>query len=120
MTKSKTTICICKALILSYLLTAILIFLYALALWKLDLSENVLKGAVIILYIVSSLIGGIYIGKVKKERKYLWGLLTGCLYFLVLFVLTVLSEGFSGQFGIRFLTTLLICGMSGTLGGMLA
>ena len=117
---NKIIIRICQALIVSYLVTALFILLYALAIWKLDISGQVIKGAVIVLYIISAAFGGLYIGKKQGEKKFLWGMLSGCLYFLLLFMITVLSEGFSGNFGMHFFTTLLICSMSGTLGGMLA
>ncbi len=116
----RTLIRICQALIISYLVTAFFVLVYALAVWKLDISKSILKGAVIFLYIISAAIGGLYIGKKQKEKKFLWGMLTGCLYFLILFMITVLSEGFSGHFGMHFFTTLFICAMSGTLGGMVA
>lgn len=111
---------ICKALIVSYLVTTIMLLLFALALWKLDFSQDVLKGASLVLYILSAGIGGFYIGKKQKEKKFLWGMLLGASYFLVMFLITVLTGGFFGSFGIHFFTTLFICVMSGTLGGMVA
>ena len=116
----KMTIRMCKSLIVSYLVTLALMLLIALAIWKIDLGGNVLRGIVIGLYVISSVAGGFYIGKKQKEKKFLWGLLTGCLYFFILFILTVTAGDFTGRLGIHFVTTFLICAMSGTLGGMLA
>ena len=116
----KNMICVCKSLVLSYLVMLLLMCIASFAIWKLDISENVLKGIVIVLYVLSAAIGGIYIGKKQKEKKFLWGLLTGSLYFLILVVLTLLSGDFSGRLGTHFATAFLICALSGTLGGMLA
>ena len=116
----KITLRMCKSLILSFLVTLILMLFIALAVWKLDFNNNVLKGLVIGLYVISTAAGGFYIGKMQQEKKFLWGLINGCLYFAMLFVLTVLIDGFTGNLGMHFVTTWVICGMSGTLGGMLA
>ena len=116
----QNTIRVCKALILSYLVMLISMLLTAVVLWKFDLSQGILKVAVIVLYVLSAAAGGIYIGKMKKEKKFLWGLLTGCLFFLVLFILTMLSGEFGGKIGMNCVSAFLICTLSGTLGGMLA
>ena len=54
--KHRTLIRICQALIISYLVTAFFVLVYALAVWKLDISKTILKGAVIFLYIISAAI----------------------------------------------------------------
>lgn len=94
--------------------------LASIAIWKLDLSAPFLKGIVIVLYVISSAAGGIYIGKMQMEKKFLWGLLTGSLFFVLLVIVTVLAGDFSGKIGMDFLTAFFICALSGTLGGMLA
>ena len=110
----------CKALILCYVVMLVCMLLTALAIWKLDLNAGVLKGTVIGLYVICSIAGGLFIGKMQKEKKFLWGLCIGCLFFLVLFLITVLSGDFSGKLGVHFVTAFIICALSGTLGGMLA
>ena len=116
----QNTIRVCKALILSYLVMLVTMLLTAVVLWKFDLGQGMLKAAVIVLYVLSAAAGGIYIGKMQKEKKFLWGLLTGCLFFLVLFILTMLSGESGGKIGMNFVSAFLICTLSGTLGGMLA
>ena len=116
----QNTIHVCKALILSYVVMLVCMLLTALAIWKMDVSDGMLKGTVIVLYVLSAAAGGIYIGKLQKEKKFLWGFLTGCLFFLILFVLTVLSGDYSGKIGMHFVSAFFICTLSGTLGGMLA
>jgi putative membrane protein (TIGR04086 family) len=54
-----------------------------------DISDGILRGTVIFIYVLSAATGGIYIGKMQKEKKFLWGFLTGCLFFLILFLITL-------------------------------
>ncbi len=114
------TIRVCKALILSYLVMLVCMLLASLALWKMDISDGILRGTVIFIYVLSAATGGIYIGKMQKEKKFLWGFLTGCLFFLILFLITLFSGDYSGKIGMQFVTTFCICIFSGTLGGMIA
>lgn len=111
---------ICKSLIVSCFVTGILMLLFSFFLWKMDLGGGVLKGMVIGMYILSSFMGGIYIGKKQKEKKFLWGMLSGSLYFLILVLFTVLSKDYTGSLGMEFVTACVICCFSGTLGGMVA
>ena len=59
-------------------------------------------------------------GKGMQDRRFLWGLLTGSLYFCVLAALTlIVNHGFQ-DVGNHFFTTLMICSGAGMLGGMLS
>ena len=58
-----------KSLIAAYALSAIFLFLLALALWKWNLSEMMINGAMVFIYIISAAVGGFYLGKKQKERK---------------------------------------------------
>ena len=75
---------ILKSLLVSYVLTGILLLLLAVALYKLELNEKAVSAAIVAIYIVSTLLGGIIIGKFPRVRRYLWGLGLGIGYFALL------------------------------------
>ena len=50
------------------------------------MTAGLISGGVITAYVVSALLGGFCIGQVKGRQKFLWGLLIGLCYFLVLFL----------------------------------
>ena len=111
---------ILKCLLLSYLLTTGLLLLLALMLYQFGLSEKIVSICIIVIYIIVTFLAGFLFGKREGSRKFLWGLLMGCVYFLVLILVSlIVNHGASGLNG-NFLTVLVLCSASGMLGGMLS
>lgn len=109
-----------KTLFITYLLTGILLFSLAFILYKLRLSNTQVQTGVYLIYILSSFLGGFLAGKKMKSRRFLWGMLMGALYFLVLFLVSSLS-GRPLESGFSYLLLVLgICLSGGTAGGMLS
>ena len=111
---------ILKCLLLSYLLTTGLLLLVALLLYRFDLSEKVVSGCIVGIYIIVTFLAGFLAGKREGSRKFLWGLLMGTVYFLVLAVVSLCVGKGNIQLGSSFFTTLVICAGGGMLGGMLS
>ena len=80
---------ILKGLLTAYVVTGILLLLLAMALYRLELNEKSVSAAVIAVYVLATFAGGIVIGKLAKVRRFLWGLLLGSSYFLLLVVITL-------------------------------
>lgn len=80
---------ILKGLLTAYVVTGILLLLLAMALYRLELNEKSVSAAVTAIYVLSTLAGGIVIGKLAKVRRFLWGLLLGGGYFLLLVLITL-------------------------------
>lgn len=111
---------ILKALLASYIVTGIMLLILTLLLYKFDWDEQMVTAGIIVTYVVSTFVGGFIMGKLKKEKKFIWGLLTGLLYFVLLFCISFcVYRSFQGN-GTNVITTLLLCLGGGMLGGMLA
>ena len=109
-----------KALIASYIVTGILLFVVTFFLYKFEWDEQMVTAGIIVIYVVSTFVGGFILGKIKKSRKFLWGLIMGVLYFALLFLISFgVYRSFDGN-GTNVITTLLLCAGGGMLGGMLA
>lgn len=80
---------ILKCLLLSYLLTTGLLLLLALLLYRFELTEKVVSVCIIGIYILVTFLAGFLAGKREGSRKFLWGLLLGGLYFLILIVISL-------------------------------
>lgn len=109
-----------KALLVSYIVTGILLLIVTLLLYKFELSEQIVSAGIVLIYLLSTLTGGLIIGKLTKVRKFLWGLSLGVLYFGLLLVITLgvyrtLTADASGL-----MTTFLLCAGGGMAGGMCA
>ncbi len=109
-----------KCLLAAYLLTGGALLLLALLLYRFQLSGQAVNIGIVVIYTAAAFLAGFFAGKGTGERRFLWGLLAGTLYFVLLALLTLLvNHGFK-DFGNHFFTTLMICAGSGMLGGMLS
>lgn len=111
-------------LIVMYLISGLLLLILSALLFQFELSEEVVKIGVIVIYIASGFAGGFLIGKQMQDKKYLWGLTAGGIYFVLLFILSLLVKQGTGEAialePMRMFTTLLLCAVSGMAGGMLS
>ncbi|MCI8376160.1 MAG: TIGR04086 family membrane protein [Lachnospiraceae bacterium] len=109
-----------KSLLSAYIITGVLLLFLALLLFKFQLSEARVNIGIIIVYVISSFLGGFLEGKMMKARKFLWGAAAGLLYFAILALISLaVNQGFGGGSS-HFVTTLILCTAGGTLGGMVS
>ncbi|MBO5292755.1 MAG: TIGR04086 family membrane protein [Lachnospiraceae bacterium] len=109
-----------KCLLFSYMITGLLLMLLALLLYKLRLSEQIVSIGIIVIYVAASFFAGFVTGKKRKEKKFLWGLLMGTAYFLILTVVSFAVNRSVDDLAGNFVTAFAICACSGMLGGMLS
>lgn len=108
-----------KCLMAAYAVTGILLAVLAMLLYKLQLGENIVEIGILVVYVVSSLLAGLFFSKGAKSRRFLWGMAAGSVYFLIICVLSAIIEPDFAVFSNSCITTMLICIGSGMLGGML-
>ena len=109
-----------KALLASYIVTGVLLFLLTFLLYKFDWDEQMVTAGIVVIYVVSTFVGGFILGKIRRVRKFLWGLIMGILYFALLFLISFgVYRSFGGN-GTNLITTFLLCAGGGMLGGMLS
>lgn len=116
----KKLIWVLKSLLCAYVLTGIFLLLLTWLLYKLNLDESKVTAGIIVIYVAATFAGGFAAGKFAKERKFLWGLMVGVLYFALLLLVSLgLYRSLQGN-GANVLTTFLICAGGGMLGGMVS
>lgn len=108
-----------RFLIVAYFISAIMLLLLALLLYKWDIPQTVISAGIVLTYVLSTFLTGFLAGKRMQHQKYLWGLCLGGLYFIILAILSVVIGGPQTKFLGNFATTMFICLGSGMLGGML-
>ena len=118
--KNSAPLQLLKALLAAYITTGILLLLLAFLLYKFALPEGFITGSVIVVYVLSTFLGGLFAGKLMKVRRFFWGLLTGNLYFALRFLITLGVQHTLESSAANILTTLLLCAGGGMLGGMLS
>ena len=118
--KSNPARAIFTAVFAMFIISGLLLLILALLLYKLELSESVIRVGIVVIYVVSGLFGGFLMGKIMREQKYLWGLAAGVIYFVVLFVASGMVKGGFDIEPVKLATTLILCGASGMAGGMVS
>ena len=109
-----------KALLTAYGVTAVI--LLALAFVLLKVQPDLQKTGMVILfcYVISCFLGGWLCGKKAGKRKFLWGFLTGTLYFALLVLFSCMHEQVLPVNLMRILTAFVLCAGSGMAGGMIS
>lgn len=109
-----------KALLAAYIVTGLLLMLIAGLLYRFRLDEGKVQIGIILTYILSCFVGGFLAGKMMKSRKFLWGVLLGLLYFVIMTVVSLAVNRDLQGTSSGFVTSFLLCMGGGMLGGMLA
>lgn len=107
-----------KYLLLSYLLTGFLLMLLSMVQCLVDVPDGAINFSLTMIYIVSAGVAGFLAGMRAESRSFLFGLLMGGAYFLLL---TWISVGYSGEgleWNRKFISVMLMCLFSGMLGGI--
>lgn len=107
-----------KILLFMYIVTGGLLLLLTVLLSKMQLSEGAVSIGIVAIYVISGFLGGLLAGKRMKSRKFLWGMVMGACYFLVLAIGSIVFHKGLDMEMTRFATTLVLCIASGMVGGM--
>lgn len=111
---------ILKSLLLSYSLTGVCLLLLSYLLFQFDLEKKYLALGITVTYVFSCLAGGVFAGKMLKIKRYLWGMLAGFCYFLLLLLVSYFAAGKWDLTLNHTITIFCMCLGGGTLGGMLS
>ena len=118
--KDSKAMWVLKALLASYIVTGILLLLLTMALYKMELNEKMVSAAIVAIYVMATLIGGILIGKMAKVKRFIWGLGLGVAYFALLLLITLgVYHTLNGD-GANLVTTFILCAGGGMAGGMIS
>lgn len=109
-----------KCLLVSYVLTAALLLLLALLLYRFHLQEKIVSICIIGIYILVTFLAGMIAGKRIGSRKFLWGAVIGILYFAVLAIVSLVVNKSLQDVAGNVITVFLLCAGSGMLGGMVS
>ena len=109
-----------KTILVSYIVTAVMLAVLTMFVYKLELGEKVVSAGIVMIYVMSTLIGGIIIGKIARTRRFIWGISLGMSYFLLLLLITFgIYRDISANIW-SLATTWILCVAGGMIGGMLS
>ena len=108
------------SLLASYIVTGISLLVLTFFMYKFELNEKIVSAAIVGIYVVSTLIGGMIIGKLTKSKRYLWGMVLGIIYFVLLLLITLgVYRTLNGD-SVSIVTSLILCAGGGMTGGMIS
>lgn len=116
----KKAVDILKALLCAYVMTGILLLILTVLLYKAGLNEENINAGIILTYVISTFSGGFVIGKLAGVKKFLWGLLLGIMYFVLLLLISLGIYHSLQSDMMNLVTTFLLCAGGGMLGGMVS
>lgn len=109
-----------KCFLFTAVLTGILLVLLALILYRFRLSEGTLSICITAIYVITTFFAGLISGKKAGSKKFLWGLLAGVIYFLILLTISLFMKSADGFSTSHAGIVLALCAGGGMLGGMLS
>jgi putative membrane protein (TIGR04086 family) len=118
--KGKMAAGILRGLILAALSTVLLLLLLAFAMLKCRPLADRMELCILVTYGVSCFLGGFSCAHRAQRRKFLWGLLLGSLYFLILLLISGMGERSLQSGLLQGGAAFVLCACAGMLGGMLA
>lgn len=111
---------IAKIMVLEAALSLAALCIFALVLMKMQPSEASMRIGIKVVYVAVNLLGGFLTGKVMQQKKFLWGVLTGVIYFAALSAISFLvNRGFYADIQ-NSVTVCLLCVAGGMAGGMIS
>lgn len=109
-----------KALLSAYVVTGGLLLVLAAMLYKMNLDEQKVSFGIIAIYVISTFVGGLVIGKLAGQRRFVWGMIFGVCYFLLLLLISLgVYRTFQGN-AANMITIFLLCVGGGMMGGMVS
>lgn len=109
-----------KSLLFSYVVTGMLLVLLTVLLYKFELDEQLVSAAIVAIYVLATMAGGLVIGKLVKVRRFLWGLGLGAAYFALLMLITLgVYHTLNGN-AANMITAFILCSGGGMIGGMIS
>lgn len=82
--------------------------------------KSPVSAGIVAVYILSCFSGGFMSGKILRKDKYLWGILVGAFYYLLLITVSFVVQGKWEMSLVHAVTTFFMCLGGGALGGMLS
>ena len=107
-----------KGLLGGYALTIGLLLLLTLLVYRFRMPETGVHVGICTIYVLACFLAGLLCGRQMVNRRFLWWMLAGGLYFAVLFLASLIAGHQVMEEAPRTLLVLFLCTTSGMFGGM--
>ncbi len=115
-----TVLPVIKTVVAVVVVTIVLLFILTFLLYKLQFQDQTLLIGIGIIYFMANFVGGYIIGKVKQQKRFIWGIAVGFTYFIILAIVSILMTSGIFQNGVPAVIACICCVFGGALGGMIS
>lgn len=120
MTKSMKVLEVIKSLVAAYIITGIALAILAFVIYKWNVNETVVNIVILAIYVLATFIGGFITGKRVQERKFIWGLVLGACYILIIYGVSMILSASLNMISTASVLAAVLCLAGGMIGGMLS
>ncbi len=120
MAKTTKILEVIKYLVVIYIITGVALAALAFVIYKWNLPENIVNIVILAIYAAATFIGGLLIGKRMQERKFLWGLILGACYILIIYGVSLILSASLNMVSTTGILAAVLSIAGGLLGGMLS
>jgi putative membrane protein (TIGR04086 family) len=120
MEKKGILINVMLAILFMVFVTALLLLAGAVVVYYKELSAKTAHIMINAIYAIVGLAGGFFMGKMRKTRKFLWGIATGLCYFGILLMVSLVTNGGTIGDRVQVLITFVLIEASAMIGGMIS
>ncbi len=103
-----------------FLCSGILLFILSLAMYHLNLTSDIARIGICVIYALSTFVGGILIARIRRGKIFQWGIAMGAAYFLILLIVSLIRNGGTFDNPGRIPLILVLCILPSLVGGLLA
>jgi putative membrane protein (TIGR04086 family) len=108
------------ALLFMVFVTVLLLLAGAALVYYKELSAKTAYIMIDVIYAIVGLTGGFFMGKMRKTRKFLWGIMAGLCYFGILLLVSLVTNGGTIEDMVQVLITFVLIEASAMIGGMIS
>lgn len=109
-----------KYLFVAYLLSFLLLGGISWCLYKINISLKAVSVCLVVTYIISNFFAGWRMGKKAEKRQFVWGLLVGLGYSVIVILVSFVGNGYMVASMEKQILVFSLCSLSGMFGGMLS
>ena len=108
------------SLVRSFLVSLMLLFIFALVVYLGNISDRSIGVIIMVIYLVSTIIGGIYIGGQIEGFKEIWGMVSGFVYIGIIMLVSVIGSKSRIPLDISSVSAVVVSVLGGMIGAMVS
>ncbi len=109
-----------KEILIQMIISAVLLACVSFIVLRMTPGMAVTKVLILVIYGISTFIGGYIIGKVMNKRKFVWGAISGIVYFAIIAIIAFIVKGGIDTGTVGIISGFIVSVAAGTIGGMIS